>query len=99
MLHACMQFYYNYNYTSLDLTFLLFIADCGPVSAPDHGSVFVENNDTTVGAVALYQCNTDYYLISRDAKRVCQDDGKWSGEVGMCIYLKQDSYRMFSYGK
>ena len=55
--------------------------DCGPLSAPDNGSVRVTS--TRVGAIAKYACNEGFTLGGRKT-RTCQKSGMWSGDAPTC---------------
>lgn len=59
--------------------------DCGALKNIEHGTVSLETVRTTHGAVAQYTCNENYTLIG-EARRVCGDGGKWSGEEPQCLF-------------
>ena len=56
--------------------------DCGPLAAPDDGSVRVTS--TGVGAIAKYACNDGFTLSKGWRKRTCQKSGMWSGDAPTC---------------
>lgn len=44
----------------------------------------LEENRTTHGAYAIYSCHENYTLKGHE-RRVCSDDGQWSGEKPECL--------------
>lgn len=54
---------------------------CGQLTDPEFGRVFLSS--TTVNSTATYQCNTGY-KIQGESKRVCLDNGQWSGTEPIC---------------
>ena len=58
------------------------VVDCGTLSAPKGGQV--ELSGTGVDDKAYYSCNSGYVLVGGDERRVCQDNGEWSGEPPSC---------------
>ena len=63
---------------------LLIIApvDCGALSPPLNGQIFIGN--TTTGNVATYLCDSGFLLVDGDDFRVCGADGLWSGDEPTC---------------
>lgn len=59
--------------------------DCGPLNGIENGSIIMEDNRTTYKAAAKYVCNQNYSLSNGDAKRMCHEDGKWSGRTPQCL--------------
>ncbi|XP_046996037.1 sushi, von Willebrand factor type A, EGF and pentraxin domain-containing protein 1 [Schistocerca americana] len=59
--------------------------DCGDLDGLDHGSVRLEENRTTHGASAIYTCHENYTLIGHE-RRVCGDNGSWSGKKPQCLF-------------
>ena len=57
--------------------------DCGNLENPVGGRVMFFN--TTLGAMALYECIEGYRLLEGNVMRVCQHNGNWSGEAIKCI--------------
>lgn len=55
--------------------------DCGPLSDPSNGQVAL--NSTLRASDANYSCSDNYTLVGA-TRRVCQDDGSWSGEEPVC---------------
>jgi CUB/sushi domain-containing protein len=56
--------------------------DCGNPESPDpNGSLQVSS--TTVGSVAVYQCNDGFTLQGED-QAICQDNGQWSTGAPTC---------------
>lgn len=60
------------------------IADCGPLSHPENGSV--NYNTSFYLAVATYSCVSDNFL-SGTVNRTCGATGDWSGEAPVCVSL------------
>ncbi|XP_045205733.2 CUB and sushi domain-containing protein 3-like [Mercenaria mercenaria] len=60
---------------------LCVVKDCGELSGPTNGSVYLPS--TTYGAVAVYICDTGYDVFG-DVTRVCQEDGIWDGNDPTC---------------
>ena len=58
------------------------VLDCGPLDDPENGRVSFD--DTTVGEVANYNCNSGY-VLNGDSQRKCQSNGRWSGDEPVCI--------------
>ena len=65
--------------------------DCGPLTAPEHGSVALVGG-TTVGALAVYECEDGYYLDGPDP-RECLLTGTWSLDKPVCIESGKYSLR------
>ena len=57
--------------------------DCGKLEDPEDGDVDTDDG-TELGAVAEYECDSDYLLLGDD-ERTCQADGTWSGEPPVCV--------------
>ncbi len=55
--------------------------DCGPLGAPDDGSV--DASETTLGGVATYSCD-EGFVVAGEPTRTCQPDGTWSGDEPTC---------------
>ena len=54
------------------------VANCGPLSDPTNGIVFLPSN-TTLGTSARYECNSGYMLVGLTSEfRFCTDTGTWS---------------------
>ncbi len=52
---------------------------------PDIQYGTVQYNDTDIGTVASYICQTGYILSDDDTiQRLCQDNGQWSGDEPIC---------------
>ena len=56
--------------------------DCGPLSPPLNGQIFIGN--TTTDNVATYLCDSGFLLVDGDDSRVCGADGFWSGDEPTC---------------
>ena len=56
--------------------------DCGPLSPPLNGQIFIGN--TTTGNVAAYLCDSGFLLVNSNESRVCGADGLWSGDEPTC---------------
>jgi len=67
------------------------VIDCGVLYAPANGAV--ELTGTFLGDKATYNCNPGY-VLKRQAIRVCQVDGEWSGEEPVCK-RKENLYRSY----
>ncbi len=61
---------------------MLHSTGCEPLSDIVHG-VVSQPVQSTVGSAATYECETGFALEG-DARRVCQLDSSWSGEIPMC---------------
>ena len=67
---------------SLLSLFLSTVADdCGPLDAPNDGSVSISG--TIVGSTATYTCN-DGFRLQGQSTRTCQTNGEWSGSAPIC---------------
>lgn len=78
-MYACMQVN---NVTGLtNIHTLTVIADCGPLDAPENGSVM--QPDTTEGGVTTFSCQAGFDLIG-NATRVCQSTAAWTGMQPTC---------------
>lgn len=51
----------------------------------EHGTIRLEDNRTSHGAKASYNCHENYTLIGHE-ERECQDDGVWSGSTPQCLF-------------
>jgi hypothetical protein len=58
------------------------VVDCGPLAAPENGSVSAPT--TTVGSTATYSCTTGYGP-SGSSTRYCLADGNWTGVAPTCV--------------
>ena len=77
--------FYNFSYSIIvTVVFLLIIVpvDCGPLSPPLNGQIFIGN--TTEGNVATYLCDSGFLLVDGDDSRVCGFDSSWSGDEPTC---------------
>ena len=63
--------------------------DCGSLDSPDNGEVRVPG--TQFGFAARYSCNVGFVLVGLRT-RVCQINGRWSGEAPTC-QCKTESQR------
>ena len=66
------------------------VIECGEVPSLENGKVLVAPNNTEVGAVATYECETGYEFKDSRNTRICQNDMTWSNEdiecsIGMYI--------------
>ncbi len=69
-------------YSKVDILFLPHAAvDCGDLEDPDNGDV--DFSSTIFKSVATYSCDTGFILVGVTT-RVCQADGKWSGDAPTC---------------
>lgn len=57
--------------------------DCGTPIRPDRGSIQLINGTTTVGSIAKYQCDNDYWLGGA-SELICTKDGKWNDDAPVC---------------
>lgn len=57
--------------------------DCGQLAPVDHGSIILQENRSTFGAVATYTCHENYTLIGNE-NRTCNIDG-WTGKTPQCL--------------
>ena len=76
-------------YLPARLPYLLgvYLTDCGPLSAPKRGRIYLVNGTTTFGSVARYSCQPGYRLSS-PMTRVCNDTSTWSGFAPICVACK-----------
>ena len=52
---------------------------------PDYNSFStVSEASLTPGSEVWYQCDIDYVRVAGDGRRICQDDGTWSGSAMEC---------------
>ncbi|XP_062498995.1 sushi, von Willebrand factor type A, EGF and pentraxin domain-containing protein 1-like [Corticium candelabrum] len=61
---------------------------CTQIQCPDISNKIIEdgsilNNNRLLGSIAVYECNRGY-RIAGDKTRVCQSNGKWSGNPPVC---------------
>ena len=66
----------------LDLLFLVLFLDCGTLSNPENGLVFIPGG-TTYGQTATYSCTGGNSVIGA-ASVTCQADGSWSSAPPTC---------------
>lgn len=59
--------------------------DCGGLKGVEHGTVRLENDSTTFGALAVYKCHDNYTLMGEE-RRTCESNGKWSGQEPRCLF-------------
>ncbi|KAF4519567.1 hypothetical protein B566_EDAN004774 [Ephemera danica] len=59
--------------------------DCGAPGELEHGTVRLEHSRTTHGGAAVYECSENY-TIQGIARRVCGDNGAWSGDQPQCLF-------------
>ena len=76
---------------SIALSVSISSLDCGPLSAPDHGSVVLIGG-TTVGALAVYDCEDGYVLKDGQDSRECQLTGTWNLQMPVCIPTSKYEY-------
>eukprot|EP00118_Oscarella_pearsei_P022622 m.264200 g.264200 ORF g.264200 m.264200 type:complete len:455 (+) comp40467_c1_seq13:2332-3696(+) len=62
------------------------IIDCGPLAAPNQGTVSLTN--TTYGSIANYKCKAGHNLIGEKSRR-CQGNRQWSGSLVICDVREQ----------
>ena len=55
--------------------------DCGSLPNPANGQVILTT--TTVGSIAIYDCNEGFGLLGTST-RTCQPNGNWSDEAPTC---------------
>lgn len=58
------------------------VVDCGTPGAVANSNYNLTG--TTFGAIVSYECMDGYSLVGV-TERVCQENGKWSGEEPSCI--------------
>lgn len=58
--------------------------DCGIIPELEHGSLVITDGQTTYDARAEFSCNENYTLTG-ESKRVCTEDGTWSGNQPQCL--------------
>jgi hypothetical protein len=61
------------------------VIECGEVPTLVNGKVSREPANTEVGAVATYECDTDYSFKDERNTRTCRNDKTWSNEDLECI--------------
>lgn len=65
-----------------DQCFLSCLAvDCGTLPNPANGRVIL--GTTTVGSIAVYECNRGFGLLGTST-RTCQANGQWSDQAPTC---------------
>ena len=74
----CIMFTCLQRYCSFDIA----PVDCGALSPPLNGQIFIGN--TTEGNVATYLCDSGFLLVNGSDSRVCGADGFWSGDQPTC---------------
>ena len=83
--HAAVTQVYSYNLSNVCCSLSLFLStvadDCGPLDAPNDGSVSISG--TIVGSTATYTCN-DGFRLQGQSTRTCQTNGEWSGSAPIC---------------
>ncbi|XP_057333972.1 sushi, von Willebrand factor type A, EGF and pentraxin domain-containing protein 1 isoform X2 [Microplitis mediator] len=57
--------------------------DCGAPAQIEYGEVNLLNKTTTVGSIAMYTCQDDYWLVGKP-RHECTRDGKWSHQTPSC---------------
>ena len=63
------------------LRFAIAAKDCGPLDVPQNSSVF--GRLTTFPNEVSIRCD-EGFIMTGPAKRKCQADGAWSGNVTLC---------------
>ncbi|KAH3700415.1 hypothetical protein DPMN_075391, partial [Dreissena polymorpha] len=58
--------------------------DCGPLSHPNNGRVFVPSRNYQ--AISSYTCNRGYWLNGTNV-RTCHSIGLWDGEAPRCVLI------------
>ena len=58
--------------------------DCGTPKTIEHGSLKLQGNNTSHGAVAAYYCDDNWQIKGIRSRRFCQENGTWSGELPVC---------------
>ena len=51
---------------------------------------FIEYTETSIGAVATYQCKEGYLLVG-NPQRICQSNGHWNGSIPECQLTQNNS--------
>ncbi|XP_065826820.1 sushi, von Willebrand factor type A, EGF and pentraxin domain-containing protein 1-like isoform X2 [Oscarella lobularis] len=54
---------------------------CRPLDVPHNGTI--STNETSVGTLAQFDCQTDYYLVGF-SNLTCKSNGEWSGNEPVC---------------
>ncbi|XP_064394225.1 uncharacterized protein LOC135341566 isoform X3 [Halichondria panicea] len=60
------------------------LVDCGNLRDPDNGQVSLSGTD--FGSRARYRCFSGYTLQG-ETSRLCEDDGFWTGEAPICVFI------------
>ena len=68
----------NLIHTFLHYLYDLFFLDCGPPSAPDHGTVALVGSVTTYQATATQSCDRGYSRSTGTGTITCLETGSWS---------------------
>ncbi|KAH9415308.1 C-type lectin (CTL) or carbohydrate-recognition domain (CRD) [Dermatophagoides pteronyssinus] len=61
--------------------------ECGRVQPIWKGEIIYVNLTTHLGSIINYSCGTGYRLVG-DQARVCQENGKWSGNKAKCEEIR-----------
>ena len=59
------------------------VVDCGPPEDIARGTVTLPNNATYLAAYAQYLCEDNYKLEGHE-RRMCLENGSWSGSPPLC---------------
>lgn len=57
--------------------------DCGTPAQIEFGTVVLMNGTTTIGSLAVYTCQMDYWLVG-EGKQECTKEGKWNHDTPSC---------------
>ena len=67
--------------TTFHYTLLFVVVRCEDLDDPANGSVSL--NNTSVGSLAVYMCETNFELFGGNV-RICQPNGEWNSTSPTC---------------
>ena len=84
-LRPCVPFAFRFVVRDLHLNVLTAIPgkDCGFPGRPGNGSTIGAEKFFYPGEEVTFQCDNGYILFGAD-RRICQEDGSWSGALPEC---------------
>jgi Sushi repeat (SCR repeat) len=66
------------------LVFKISDVDCGKISTVPNGALKYLNDTTFVFSEVEFSCVRNYRLVGGAPRRICKEDGSWSGTTPRC---------------
>ena len=77
-----IHFFCKWSSFHINCCFITLYLDCGPLTAPENGSVD-QSEGTTYGRAVVYSCDPGHSLLG-DGTRLCQTNGQWTSTPPIC---------------